>query len=101
MAETDFFPEQNPDMDPYDREERCMKAIRTLLKAVIMRIAAGALLVFAVVRAGAAPVAVGLAVFALVIILSGMVPLILELKKQLVLRKELLALQDQLENHEQ
>ena len=99
MEEQDFFPEPSGDMDPYDREERCRKAIRTLLKAIVMRIAAGVLLAVAVVRAGAAPVALGPTAFALLIILSGMIPLVKELKKQFALLKELLALQKQEENH--
>ena len=70
------------EMDPYDREERCRKTIRTLLKAIVMRIAAGALLAVAVVRANAAPIALGLTGFALLLILSGLIPLIRELKKQ-------------------
>ena len=39
MAE-DFILDSLSEMDPYDREERCRKTIRTLLKAVVMRIAA-------------------------------------------------------------
>ena len=43
MAE-DFILDSLSDMDPYDREERCRKTIRTLLRAIIVRIAAGVLL---------------------------------------------------------
>ena len=81
MAE-DFILDSLSEMDPYDREERCRKTIRTLLKAIVMRIAAGALLAAAVVRANAAPIALGLTGFALLLILSGLIPLIRELKKQ-------------------
>lgn len=81
MAE-DFILDSLSEMDPYDREERCRKTIRTLLKAIVMRIAAGALLAVAVVRANAAPIALGLTGFALLLILSGLIPLIRELKKQ-------------------
>ena len=81
MAE-DFILDSLSEMDPYDREERCRKTIRTLSKAVVMRIAAGVLLAVAVIRANAAPIAMGLTGFALLLILSGLIPLVRELKKQ-------------------
>ena len=81
MAE-DFILDSLSVMDPYDREERCRKTIRTLLKAIVMRIAAGVLLAVAVIRANAAPIAMGLTGFALLLILSGLIPLVRELKKQ-------------------
>ena len=81
MAEN-FILDSLSEMDPYDREERCRKTIRTLLKAVVMRIAAGVLLAVAVIRANAAPIAMGLTGFALLLILSGLIPLVRELKKQ-------------------
>lgn len=81
MAE-DFILDSLSEMDPYDREERCRKTIRTLVKAIIMRIAAGVLLAVAVIRANAVPIALGLTCFALLLILTGMLPLVRELKKQ-------------------
>ena len=75
------------DMDPYDREERCRKTIHTLLKAIVMRIAAGVLLAVAMIHANAAPVALGLTGFAMLLILSGLLPLTGELKKQRVILK--------------
>ena len=81
MAE-DFILDSLSEMDPYDREERCRKTIRTLSKAVVMRIAAGVLLAVAVIRANAAPIAMGLTGFALLLILSGLIPLVRALKKQ-------------------
>ena len=87
MAE-DFILDSLSDMDPYDREERCRKTIRTLLKAIFMRIAAGVLLAVAVVRANAAPIALGLTGLALLLIFSGMLPLAHEFKKQRKILKE-------------
>lgn len=78
----DFILDSLSEMDPYDREERCRKTIRTILKAIVMRIAAGALLAVAVIRANAAPIALGLTGFAQLLILSGLIPLVRELKKQ-------------------
>ena len=99
MAE-DFILDSLSDMDPYDREERCRKTIRTLLKAIVMRIAAGVLLAVAVVRANAAPIALGLTGFALLLILSGLLPLARELKNQRVILKECLEQQKEAEKGE-
>ena len=96
MAE-DFILDSLSEMDPYDREERCRKTIRTLLKAVVVRIAAGVLLAVAVIRTNAAPIAMGLTGFALLLILSGLIPLVRELKKQKGILKECLDQQKELE----
>ena len=94
----EFILDSLSDMDPYDREERCRKTIRTLLRAIIVRIAAGVLLAVAVIRAGASSVALGLTGFALVLILSGLFPLMVEMKKQKGILKECL---DQQKEQEQ
>ena len=99
MAE-DFILDSLSDMDPYDREERCRKTIRTLLKAIVMRIAAGVLLAVAMIRANAAPVALGLTGFAMLLILSGLLPLTGELKKQRVILKGCLEQQKKAEKGE-
>ena len=78
----DFILDSLSDMDPYDREERCRKTIRTLLRAIVVRIVAGVLLAVAVVRVGASSLALGLTGFALLLILAGLFPLMMELKKQ-------------------
>ncbi|MDO5546788.1 MAG: hypothetical protein Q4F81_13400 [Eubacteriales bacterium] len=96
----DFILDSLSDMDPYDREERCRKTIRTLLKAIIMRIAAGVLLAVAVIRANAAPIALALTGFALLLILSGLLPLVRELKKQRGILKECLSQQEEAEKIE-
>ena len=93
----DFILDSLSDMDPYDREERCRKTIRTLLRAIIVRFAAGVLLAVAVVRAGVSSVALGLTGFALLLILSGLFPLAMELKKQKDILKDCLEQQKELE----
>ena len=93
----DFILDSLSDMDPYDREERCRKTMRTLLRAIIVRIAAGVLLAVAVVRVGASSLALGLTGFALLLILSGLFPLVMELKKQKRILKECLDQQKELE----
>lgn len=86
------------DMDPYDGEERCRKTIRTLRKAIVMRVAAGVLLAVAVIRANAAPIALCLTCFAMLLILSGLIPLTREWTKQRGLLKEYLAQQKKAES---
>ena len=93
----DFILDSLSGMDPYDREERCRKTIRTLLRAIIIRVAAGVLLAVAVVRAGVSSVALGLTGFALLLILMGLFPLTMELKKQKGILKECLDQQKELE----
>lgn len=93
----DFILDSLSDMDPYDREERCRKTMRTLIKAIAMRVLAGILLVAGVVCAGAAPIALGLSAFALLVILAGAVPLIQEFRKQTRLLKVCLDLQKEIE----
>lgn len=93
----DFILDSISDMDPYDREERCRKTIRTLVRAILVRVAAGVLLAVAVVRAGASSLALGLTGFALLLILSGLFPLTMELKKQKRILKECLDQQKELE----
>ena len=99
MAE-DFILGSLSDMDPYDREERCRKTIRTLLRAIMIRVAAGVLLAVAVVRAGASSVALGLTGFALLLILSGLLPLTMELRKQKRILKKCLDQQKEQEQTE-
>ena len=89
------------DMDPYDREERCRKTIRTLMKAIVMRVAAGVLLAVAVIRANAAPIALCLTGLSLLLILSGLIPLAREWKKQRILLKECIAQQEEAEKKNQ
>ena len=96
MADEMFF-DSLSDMDPYDREERCRKTIRTLLRAIIIRVAAGVLLAVAVVRASVSLMALGLTGFALLLILTGLFPLTMELKKQKRILKECLHQQKELE----
>ena len=93
----DFILDRVSDMDSYDREERCRKTIRTLLRAIIIRVAAGVLLAVAVVRVGTSSLALGLTGFALLLILAGLFSLAMELKKQKGILKECLDQQKELE----
>ena len=79
---------QEPDI--YDREDQCRKAIRTVGKAVFMRLLVTALLIFVLIGNGMQGWVIGLIVFVLIINLTGMLPLVHELRKQRKLLKEIL-----------
>ena len=93
----DFILDRVSDMDSYDREERCRKTMRTLLRAILARMVAGTLLTVAVIRSGRSWVALGLTGFALLLILSGLIPLCMEWNKQRALLKDCLAEQENTE----
>lgn len=75
-----------PEMDSFEREERCRKAIRTVSKAILMRLFVTVILVWALLQTSLELWVIGLMAFVLIINLSGLLPLGAELKKQ---RKEL------------
>lgn len=81
MQQNFFDMEPNEDRDLLEREERCSKAIRTLTKAIIMRLLVGGILIWAVVCSDMKLWAVGLMVLVMVINIMGMLPLAAELKK--------------------
>lgn len=72
--------------DSLEREERCRKAIRTVGKAIFMRLFVTAVLIWAVLRTNMELWVIGLMVLVLITNLSGLLPLTGELKKR---RKEL------------
>ena len=76
--------------DLYEREERCQKAIRTVRKALMMRLAVDGLMVWLVVQNPGQVWSWGLSAFVLLINTLGAVPLWQELKKQKLHLKELI-----------
>lgn len=84
-----------PEMDIYDREERCQKTIRTVRKAIFMRLVVAVLMLWIVFTNPAQIWAWGLSAFVLLIDLSGAIPLWMELKKQKKLLHELIAMEDE------
>lgn len=78
-----------PEEDSFEREERCRKAIKTVGKAIFMRLFVTAILIRAVLQANMELWVIGLMAFVLIINLTGLLPLISELKKR---RKELKAI---------
>ena len=87
MEKDILFPEE----DSLDKEDRCRKAIKTVGKAIFMRIFVAALLIWAMVRAELELWVVGLIAFVMLINLSGLLPLGAELKKRWAELKEILA----------
>lgn len=79
-----------PEPDIYDREDQYRKSIRTVGKAVFMRLFVTALLIFVLIGNGMQGWVIGLIVFVLIINLTGMLPLVQELRKQRKLLKEIL-----------
>ena len=80
---------QTPDL--YEREEQCIKAIKTVRRAVFMRIVVAVLMVWAVIMQPTQMAVWGLMVFVLVIDILGAVPLIQEWRRQRTLLKDLIA----------
>ncbi len=80
-----------PEMDSFEREERCRKAIRTVSKAILMRLFVTVILVWALLQTSLELWVIGLMAFVLIINLSGLLPLGAELKKQRKELKEILA----------
>jgi hypothetical protein len=75
----------------FEQEEKCLKAIRTVRKAVLMRIVVTGMLIWAVVVNPAQLWTSGLLVLVMILNLVGSLPLVTEWKKQKQLLKELIA----------
>ena len=80
-----------PEMDSFEREERCRKAIRTVAKAIFMRVFVTVILAWALLQTSLELWVIGLMAFVLIINLSGLLPLVAELKKRRKELKEILA----------
>lgn len=84
-----------PEPDIYDREEQCRKVIRTVGKAVFMRLVVTALLIFVLVGTGMQSWVIGMIALVLIINLAGMLPLVQELRKQRRMLKDILAAEEE------
>lgn len=65
-----------------EREERCQKAVKVVMKAIVMRLVVFAILLLAVFRSGMPLWAAGLMMLVMLINLTGILPLTAELKKR-------------------
>lgn len=84
-------PGTSPEMDSFEREERCRKNIRTVSKAIFMRLFVTGILAWVLLGNGLEIWVTGLILFVLIINLSGMFPLVQELKKRRKELKEIIA----------
>lgn len=91
----DLIPDSPKELDILEQEDQCRKVLRTVGKAVFIRLFVAGILILAMFTTSMEIWVVGLMVFALVINLTGMLPLILEWRKQLGILKEILAQDDE------
>ena len=77
-----------------EAEEKCRKAMKTVMKAIVMRLFVTGLLLWIAMQSGMELWAVGLIALVLLINLSGLLPLGTELRKRL---RELKSIMDQYE----
>ena len=77
-----------------EQEETCRKGLKTLAKALVMRIFVLALLVFILLQRNMELWVIGLMIFVLIITFAGALPLVTEWKKQ---RRKLKAILEQYE----
>ena len=84
----------SPEMDHFQREERCEKAIKVVSKAIFMRLCVTLILLWAVLRSHMEAWVVGLMVVVMLINLSGLLPLVAEWKKRRAELKELIAAEE-------
>lgn len=75
-----------------DREERCKKALKTVGKAIFMRLFVTAVLIWVVFQTNMEVWVVGLIVLVMIINLGGLLPLSLEMKKEYGELKQILDL---------
>ena len=85
-----FELEPDKEQDLLEREERCQKAMKVVMKAIAMRLVICGLLIWVVLRTGLALWAVGLMILVMLINLTGVFPLYAELKKRRAEWKQLL-----------
>ena len=74
-----------------ERQERCQKAMKVVLKAIAMRLLICGILIWVVLRSGLALWAVGLMLLVMLINFTGILPLYAEWKKRRAEWKQLLA----------
>lgn len=86
-----FDLESGEDRDLLEREERCQKAMKTVGKAIFMRLVVCALLIWVVLSTVQELWVAGLILLVLLINVTGTLPLIAELKKRRAEWKQLLA----------
>lgn len=83
---------EKKDEDLYVREERCARAIKTLSRSVVLRLAVEVVLLLGLFWGQRADVfRIGTGAFVTILNLGSMVPLVRELRRQILLWRELVA----------
>lgn len=91
MDNENIIPEKTSEDELLEREDRCCKAIKTLRKAIFMRLFVTAILIWAVIQTDLELWVIGLMALVLIINLSGLLPLVKEWKNRCRERKEIIA----------
>ena len=78
----------------FAQEEKCQKAIRTVRRAVLMRLVVTAVLIWAMILSAGEALAIGLLLLALALNLTSALPLVAEWKKQHARLKELIDMEE-------
>ncbi len=73
---------ETEEMDILEREDRCRRSLRTVSRAMLMRLFVSGLLIWAAIQTGGEPWILGLMSLVLLINLSGILPLAAEWKKR-------------------
>jgi len=95
MDYEDLFSSTPEDMDVSEREERCQKAMKAVMRAIAMRLFVTALLIWVVCRTEMALWTVGLMLLVMLINVTGLLPLAAELKKRRQEWKQLLEMEEE------
>ena len=82
MEQIPFDFEPDCQLELVERQERCQKAMKTVTRAIVMRLFICGLLIWAAIRSDMPLWAVGLMLLVLLINITGALPLAAELKKR-------------------
>lgn len=83
-----------PEMDLYEREEQCSRALKQVIKACVMRIVVTGLLLFVLLYEHRELWLWGLLGFVMLLNLAGLFPLAAEVKRQMKELKQLRSMED-------
>ena len=91
MEKDNMIPEILQEDDWFQREERCRKNIRTISKAIFMRLFVTAILIWVLFRSAMELWVIGLLCFVMIINLTGLLPLFADWKTRRAELKKILA----------
>ena len=95
MENENLTPEVPQEDDWFQREERCRKNIKTVSRAIFMRLFVTALLVWVLFQTSMELWVIGLLCFVMIINLTGLLPLFAEWKKRRTELKRILEEEDE------